>query len=140
MGRIKLGKSRDLVKKKTPSFSMEFLGDSPVSRDAIEGGRIVMARLKDGLSARPNGEKGETLAVAQCPGCKVKAMLKDEGKMLSVTYEPKNTSDFCRHGLKDKPKGVYCSYMKSALDKAHFEFNEAVYRSSKGERSGDKVQ
>lgn len=98
---------------------------------------MVMDRLGRGQSARPNGVVGEVVAVAQCGGCRVKASLRDAGGMLRVTYEPQDTSNYCVFGLKNKPKGIYCANMKRALDAAHNEFDEFVYRSEAGAENSE---
>lgn len=116
---------------------MKLLKSVHVDDDAIEGGRLVMERLASGLPARPNGVTGETLTSVVCPGCKIKVSLVDQGRLLSVNYEPKNTSDYCVHGLKGKPKGVYCPVLKPVLDEAHFDFNRSVLRFTQGETGID---
>ena len=133
MGRIKLGKKRD----KTGLRPKMEVGSIEMSQEAMEGGRIVMRRLAKGLPARPGGEAGETIAIARCPGCCVRAILTDNSGMLSVKYEPYETSEHCKHGLEGKAKGLYCKNMKPAFERAQTEFFESVYRDSVEKNGAD---
>lgn len=137
-------KSKSVSSKKKAGASsgfkptLELLGEREISYAAMEGGRIVMDRLRDGLSARPGGDKGEILVKVVCPGCGIRVSMEDAGGMLYVNYEPKNTSDYCLHGLKDKPKGVYCPVLSPILNAAHSDFNEAVYEHTFPDKETDE--
>lgn len=112
--------------KPTPPFTVDFMGETTLPSDVIEGMGLMARGGEAGRIPIAGATEETVLFSAQCTHCRVRTKTRQRGFITEVGYEPKATSDHCVHGLKNMPKALHCPHMKAAYDAVSHEFYSGV--------------